>query len=602
MLTSVQQIPVSSCEEIGLVILSAKALTPCWPVILDIKKASPAWRASPQLKIGDQIKEIDGIPTENLKYSQILNLFSKATDILHVVLRRGMEPTKRAFDWFRFPFLSVAKSVDEITIRSTTNLRHLYDDEGYCRIINQSKSTPMTSFMMVENEPEQSILSSPRASSETTLSSASSETTLLPPRYLPNNKQQCKKNFSQYRSLTAFSASAAPHNRNMFQLRGERTRQKTVQDSMFRMEKGARANSLGSSSHHQHNSQQQQRGLFQESNSLQFHNQHKQDSLNTNSDGTRSIFDEVELRRRLRSDSRSSSGIGGDMMSRKSSSQSSLASSASTISSMFASSTHIAQANIKSLTIIIKNLIREKSYANVKYIKSLLFYLLVRIFWLKLSIRELYPYIFKCSWPHDLKLFNKTKSYISKPIKQNDSSTQQEYNNADGYHVNKTRNAVGEGDDSNQIAGQKHNNNNAHKLRDETKRSFRIMKKQLPTTTFTKQKSSSNNTLSSNRGTTSDQHNQSATVIVTLWIPDRRKLGVKLSGGGCVSPYGDTNISVVEVMKTGTAHNVLRPGDEILEIDGQLTSGWDLHDVGNILKRLEGNYVELKIFRPYSKK
>ena len=87
------------------------------------------------------------------------------------------------------------------------------------------------------------------------------------------------------------------------------------------------------------------------------------------------------------------------------------------------------------------------------------------------------------------------------------------------------------------------------------------------------------------------------TLNVTLWIPDRRKLGVKL-GGGCVSPYGDSNISVMEVKRTGTAYKVLRPGDELLEMDGKLTSGMDVYQVNNILKQLEGNYVEFKIFRP----
>ena len=100
----------------------------------------------------------------------------------------------------------------------------------------------------------------------------------------------------------------------------------------------------------------------------------------------------------------------------------------------------------------------------------------------------------------------------------------------------------------------------------------------------------SNNT--NNSGTISEN-----TLNVTVWIPDRRKLGVKL-GGGCVSPYGDSNISVMEVKRTGTGHKVLRPGDELLEIDGKLTSGLDVFQVNNMLKRLEGNYVEFKIFRP----
>ena len=88
------------------------------------------------------------------------------------------------------------------------------------------------------------------------------------------------------------------------------------------------------------------------------------------------------------------------------------------------------------------------------------------------------------------------------------------------------------------------------------------------------------------------------TLNITVWIPDRRKLGIKL-GGGSVSPYGDSNICIMEVKKTGTGYKVLRIGDEVLEIDGKLTTGMDVYQVNNILKSLEGNYVEMKIFRPF---
>ena len=271
-------------------------MTPCWPVILDIKKASPAWRASPTLKIGDQIKEIDGIPTENLKYSQILNLFTKATDTLHVVIRRGMEPTKRAFDWFRFPFLSVARKAEAITISWTTNLRRLYDEEFVRRELHHSSTT--TSFKRENHSPASTVASS-------SLSTETESVQRFKDREISFNKTDEGGSFSHGRS---FSASAT--NRNTFMWR-DRQRRKTVQETMPTTSENLLQRKFASSS----------------TSSLK----------NINNMG-RSIFNEAEMRR-LRSDSRASSGLGD--MSRKSS-QSSLASSTSTISS-FASSTHIEQ-------------------------------------------------------------------------------------------------------------------------------------------------------------------------------------------------------------------------------------------------------------------
>lgn len=90
------------------------------------------------------------------------------------------------------------------------------------------------------------------------------------------------------------------------------------------------------------------------------------------------------------------------------------------------------------------------------------------------------------------------------------------------------------------------------------------------------------------------------TLNVTVWVPDRKRLGIKL-GGGSVSAYGDSNICIMEVKKTGTANKLLRPGDELLEVDGRSTIGVELFEVNELFKRLEGNYVELKIFRPSAK-
>lgn len=88
--------------------------------------------------------------------------------------------------------------------------------------------------------------------------------------------------------------------------------------------------------------------------------------------------------------------------------------------------------------------------------------------------------------------------------------------------------------------------------------------------------------------------------LVTVWIYDRKRLGLKLDGGN-VSPYGDSNIHVSEIKKAGTARKVFNVGDEILEIDGKSTLEMDIRDANNLLKTLEGNYVEFKVFRPTKK-
>lgn len=90
------------------------------------------------------------------------------------------------------------------------------------------------------------------------------------------------------------------------------------------------------------------------------------------------------------------------------------------------------------------------------------------------------------------------------------------------------------------------------------------------------------------------------TFLVTIWICDRKRLGLKL-GGGNVSPYGDSNIHVLEIKKAGTARKVFNVGDEILEIDGKSTLEMDICDANNLLKTLEGNYVQFKVFRPTKK-
>ena len=65
-------------------------------------------------------------------------------------------------------------------------------------------------------------------------------------------------------------------------------------------------------------------------------------------------------------------------------------------------------------------------------------------------------------------------------------------------------------------------------------------------------------------------------VLITVWIGDPKKLGLKL-GGGSVSCYGDSNLHVLGLKKTSIAKNMLNVGDEILEIDGKSTLGMDIY-------------------------
>lgn len=104
-----------------MILLSGESFSPSLPTILDIKNGSPAYHAIPRLKIGDQIKELDNILTESLTHAQVIALFSKATDSVTMTLRRGVEPTKREFQWFQFPFLSVNKRTDKLLISSASH-------------------------------------------------------------------------------------------------------------------------------------------------------------------------------------------------------------------------------------------------------------------------------------------------------------------------------------------------------------------------------------------------------------------------------------------------------------------------------------------------
>lgn len=138
--------------EIGLVLISGNNFSPPWPTILDIKKDSPASQC--QLKIGDQIKDIFGIPTESLTYQQFLALFSKATDEINMTVRRGVEPTERAFDWFKHPFSSVSRHYEEITI-STDHLSK--NEEQKFSGINNYGQMRFSSFKKLDSQSTESI-------------------------------------------------------------------------------------------------------------------------------------------------------------------------------------------------------------------------------------------------------------------------------------------------------------------------------------------------------------------------------------------------------------------------------------------------------------
>lgn len=100
-----------------MIILSGKNFRPSWPAILDIKKNSLASEFT-SLRIGDQIKELCGIPTESLSHRQVAALFRKATDQIQMTVRRGLEVSDRSFDWFRYPFSSVSHNYEDIALKN----------------------------------------------------------------------------------------------------------------------------------------------------------------------------------------------------------------------------------------------------------------------------------------------------------------------------------------------------------------------------------------------------------------------------------------------------------------------------------------------------
>jgi len=266
------------------------------------------------IKIGDQIKEINGVPTEQLSDSQILCLFAKASDTLHLLLRRGVEPTKREFDWFKFPFLSVnCKSFEEIpiTIYHTSRL--------HCNEILRSGGD------LYGRISDFSTFADRKSSNRTLFEQK---------RFKDIEVSETKDgHFQHFRSLSASSAS-----KNILLAR-ERQRRRTVQDAQITSEMLTKTYHDNDYSHCGTTSPNP--GYSRSS------------GANSSSKNSRSILSEVEMRR-ARSDSRTSSGIGGsEVMSRKSSVSSLLSSSSSsssTISSLAESSTNIGQV-IKTINI-----------------------------------------------------------------------------------------------------------------------------------------------------------------------------------------------------------------------------------------------------------
>lgn len=132
--------------------------------------------------------------------------------------------------------------------------------------------------------------------------------------------------------------------------------------------------------------------------------------------------------------------------------------------------------------------------------------------------------------------------------------------------------------------------------------SFRRKKSKTANVELAKTSSTTTTTVDQNSETTGrvPSVEQNNTLSVTVWVPDRRKLGLKL-GGGSVSLYGDSNICVVDIKRAGTAVKHFKVGDELLEIDGSSTHSMDVFQVNRLISKLEGNFVEFKIFRPNSR-
>ena len=87
------------------------------------------------------------------------------------------------------------------------------------------------------------------------------------------------------------------------------------------------------------------------------------------------------------------------------------------------------------------------------------------------------------------------------------------------------------------------------------------------------------------------------TFLHTIWVADIKSLGIKF-GGGSISPYGNTNISVTELVTNREETCIFKENDQIIEVNGVETFGMNTKDIKKLIKNLEGSFIEFKIFRP----
>lgn len=432
-------------EEAGLTILNGEAFNPSWPTILDIRKNSPASRTEEKLLIGDQIKELYGIPTVSLKHSQILALFSKATDEVTMTIRRGVEPSDRSFDWYKHPFSSVSHVYEHVSIQEECENTDICC--ANCPGDELKEPVLFKSFKHEHDDKENKKIARLQYTT-------------------PNGGLRRVRSFSDAYGRK----SCAPK---------QRQRRRTTD--------------------HTNNKSDELRNL------VLF-------SLPDN-DG-KYIADEIEKLKLEKEEEEEEVNAFSPRRSR-SNSQCSLAStlSASTVSSFSSNST---------------------SATTEQGISSKL----------------------QHGWLDRI----------------NQSFDMVDHSNSDG---------------STELTTQENLRNFAKSPAQVIRNSFR-------------RKKSKKNVSTEDFQTTGKSETPENTHILTVWIADRKRLGLKL-GGGCVSAYGDSNMTVRDLKRPSPAAKVFKIGDEVLEIDGLSTNGMTVNEANKMLSRLEGNFVEFKIFRPVNK-
>ena len=86
-------------------------------------------------------------------------------------------------------------------------------------------------------------------------------------------------------------------------------------------------------------------------------------------------------------------------------------------------------------------------------------------------------------------------------------------------------------------------------------------------------------------------------IAATVHVPSIQGLGLHL-GGGSTSIYGDSTLRIQNVARTGTACGLLRPGDEISEIDGTYADELTVFEAYKLLQSLVGRNVRIVVSRP----